>query len=553
MRILQSFLFFVCVVCADAGHVKITLLATTDLHGNILPYDYFTAKPAARGLAKIAALIAEARAENPNSILIDCGDTIQGTPLEYVHQRQIGAARSERADPMMLSMNVLGYDAMVVGNHEFNYGLKNLTRAREEAKFPWLSANTIVASDAAVKPFAPYVVKTIAGVRVGVVGITTPLIPVWELPENYRGLRWRSGIEAARAQVAELRAKERPDIVIVAGHTGLDRDLKTGMVHAGDSEENMIYEIAEQVPGIDGVVFGHTHQELAEYRVGDVLMMQPKNWGMSLGRMDFELDGEAGAWKIASKHSRVIPVTPDTPVDDRIVQLARPYQDDAEAYLNTPVATAPVPLDSRTARIEDTPLLDAVQRVELFYAKADVSFASVFNTGQVIPKGPVTVRQIAGLYVYDNELYAIEGTGKMVREALENSARYFKTGGGVNPAVFGFNYDIAEGLEYEIDVTQPEGHRIRNLRWHGAPLADAQKLRLAVNSYRAGGSAGYTMFKGAKIVWRSTRDIRDLMVEYYTARKELPSKANDNWRIQPREAREVLLREASRAAPAGTQ
>ena len=131
MRIPRSLIFLVCLVCAEAAHVKITLLATTDLHGNILPYDYFTAKPAARGLAKIASLIAEARAENPNNILIDCGDTIQGTPLEYVHQRDVRRGRSERADPMMLGMNLLGYDAMVVGNHEFNYGLKNLTRARK--------------------------------------------------------------------------------------------------------------------------------------------------------------------------------------------------------------------------------------------------------------------------------------------------------------------------------------------------------------------------------------------------------------------------------------
>src|SRR5205085_5427063 len=147
-------------VCAYAGHVKITLLATTDLHGNIYPYDYFQAKPAPRGLAKIATLIAAARTENPNSLLIDCGDTIQGTPLEYVHQTQVRNGQTERADPMMLSMNLLGYDAMVLGNHEFNYGLKNLVRAREAAKFPWISANTIVARDAGVKPFEPYVVKT---------------------------------------------------------------------------------------------------------------------------------------------------------------------------------------------------------------------------------------------------------------------------------------------------------------------------------------------------------------------------------------------------------
>jgi 2',3'-cyclic-nucleotide 2'-phosphodiesterase/3'-nucleotidase len=550
MRILRSFaLACLGLACAHAGQVKITLLATTDLHGNIYPYDYYQAKPVPRGLAKIATLIAAARSENPNSLLIDCGDTIQGTPLEYVHQTQVRNGQTERADPMMLSMNLLGYDAMVLGNHEFNYGLKNLVRARETAKFPWISANTIVARDAAVKPFEPFLVKTVSGVRVGIVGITTPLIPQWELAENYRGLRWRAGVEATREAVGELKAKHHPDIVIVAGHTGLDRELATGTVRPEDSEENMIYEIALQVHGIDGIVFGHTHQELPEFRVGDVLLMQPKNWGISLGRMDFELDGEPGAWKITSKHSRVIPVTPTTQVDERVIELARAYHDNAEAYLNTPVANAPVEMNGRMARVEDTPLLEAIQEVQLFYAKADISFASIFNTHLVIPKGPVTVRQIAALYIYDNDLYAIEGTGKMVRDALENAARYFKTGGGLNPRVIGFNYDIAKGVEYEIDLTQPEGHRISNLKWHGAALRDDQKLRLAVNSYRAGGSAGYTMFKGAKIVWRSPREIRDLMVEYYTERKQLPAKAEGNWRIEPPAAREVLRREAARDTP----
>lgn len=537
------------VVCLHAGHVKITLLATTDLHGNIYPYDYYSAKAANRGLAKIASLIAAERADNPNNILIDCGDTIQGTPLEYVYQTQVRNGKTERADPMMLSMNLLGYDAMVLGNHEFNYGLKNLVRARETAKFPWISANTVAAADASVKPFAPYIVKTVGGVRIGVVGITTPLIPVWELPENYRGLHWRAGVEAARDAVADLRAKQHPDIVIVAAHAGLDRDLKTGKVRPADAEENMIYEIATEVPGIDGVVFGHSHQELAEYRAGDVVMMQPKNWGISLGRMDFELDGEPGAWKVESKHSRVIPVTAQTVADPRILEIGRVYHENAEAYLNTPVADAPVELESRTARVIDSPLLDAIQQVQLFYAQADVSFASIFNTHVVIPKGPVSVRQIAALYIYDNELYAIEGTGKMVREALENAARYFKTGGGFNPAVIGFNYDMAQGVEYEIDLTQPEGHRIRDLRWHGAPLSDDQKLRLAVNNYRAGGSAGYTMFQGAKIVWRGPREIRDLIVEYYTERKQLPSKVAGNWRIEPAAAKEVSLREALRGTP----
>ena len=154
--------------------VTVTFLATTDMHGHLLPWDYFTAKPAARGLAAAATLIEQARRDSPNTILIDCGDTIQGSPLESVHQSAVRAGTATSGDPMMLAMNALGYDAMVVGNHEFNYGLKNLTAARETARFPWLSANTTTGGTMA--PFAPYVVKTIAGVKVAVIGVTTAAV-----------------------------------------------------------------------------------------------------------------------------------------------------------------------------------------------------------------------------------------------------------------------------------------------------------------------------------------------------------------------------------------
>ena len=547
---------------ALSKQVKITLLATTDLHGNLLPYDYYTAKPADRGLAKIATLIRAARADNPNNLLIDCGDTIQGTPLESVYQRYIETGRLPLSlnfagppltlDPMMLAMNAIGYDAMVVGNHEFNFGLRNLAQARSQARFPWISANIHIERRATQRPFAAYFVKMIADLKIAVIGVTTPLIPEWESPEHYSGYRFEPAVEAVRSALTELHDKVRPDIVIVAAHTGLDRDPETGAIRPGEARENMVYQIATQVKGIDAIVFGHTHQQLGEYKIGDMLLMQPRNWGMSLGRMDFVLEpAKADTWKIVSKTSRAIPVTADTVADAKVLEIARPYHELAEKYLGTRVAEAPVELDARLARVEDTALLDAVQQVELFYSKADVSFASSFNSRVMVPKGPVTVRQIAALYLYDNQLYAIEGSGKMVRDALENAARYFLACSGdcsrgplINHEVIGYNYDMAEGVDYEIDLTRPAGDRIRNLRWHGQALADNQPLRIAVNNYRAGGSAGYSMFRGAKIAWRSSEEIRDLVIQYFIERKELPAKPDGNWRIVPEAARKELHDEA---------
>jgi 2',3'-cyclic-nucleotide 2'-phosphodiesterase / 3'-nucleotidase len=555
------------VFAAKAEEVRISVLATTDLHGNLLPYDYYTARPVDRGLAKIASLIQDARSQNPNNLLIDCGDTIQGTPLESIYQEYIEtghlplnlafAGRALERDPMMLAMNDIGYDAMVVGNHEFNFGLKNLAQSRAAAQFPWISASILVnpggVPDAAVMPFAPYFIKTVAGVKIAIVGITTPSIPDWESEEHYHGYRFENGVEAARRAVAEVRARENPDVVILAAHSGLDRDPKTPATPSGDSREDMVYEIATEVKGIDAIIFGHTHQQLAEWKLGGVLLMQPKNWGMSLGRMDLVLDHDpSGRWKIVSKTSRLIPVTAATPSDARVLEIARPYHALAERYLSTEIADAPVALDTRLARVQDTALLDAIQQVQLFYSKADVSFASAFNTRVAIPKGPVTVRQIAALYVYENELYTIEGTGKMVREALENAARYFQMCSGdcshgplINRKVIGYNYDMAEGVDYEIDLTRPVGDRIRNLRWHGQPLQDTQPLRIAVNNYRFGGSAGYSTFRGAKIVWRSSEQIRDLVIRYYIEHKELPVKPGGTWRIVPEAAQKTLAREAS--------
>jgi 2',3'-cyclic-nucleotide 2'-phosphodiesterase/3'-nucleotidase len=454
---------------------------------------------------------------------------------------------------MIRAMNTLEYTAMVVGNHEFNFGLKNLSRARAEANFPWISSNIRVEPGAGNQPFQPYVVKEMSGVRVAVIGVTTPNIPMWDEPESYKGYEFLPGKAAVKEAVDALRSQEKPDLIIVAAHAGLGRNLKTGAIDPENvSGENMIYDIAAGVPGIDAIVFGHTHLQLAGAWIGNVLVMQPKNWGISLGRMDFTLDDSSGRWKVTAKASRLLPVKESTPVDESLTRMAKPYFDAAEKYLQAPAARSAVDLDSKLCRVQDTALVDAINHVQSAYAKADVSFAACFNTNVRVPDGPVTVREIAALYPYDNTLLAIAGTGKMVRLALENAARYFTrctencvVGPLINRNFPGFNYDMASGVDYQIDLSKPVGQRVRNLRFRGQPLNDTTPLRIAVNSYRDGGSGGYAMFRNAKVVWRSADEIRDLIVEYYTRTGELPVKADNNWLILPQTARRELEREAS--------
>ena len=265
-------LFLVVATTLAAEQVSIRVLATTDLHGNLYPVDYYTGRPANRGLAKLATLV---RAERTSSsLLIDCGDTIQGSPVEYVYQTFVRtghwplklSADPLSIDPMMLAMNHLGYDAMVLGNHEFNFGLKNLRQAREQARFPWLSANTAGWGQ-------PYLIKTVGGVKIAVIGVTTPSVPNWEKPENYAGYGFRPAREAVESALQDLR-RERPDLVIVASHAG--RKGYSDIVG-----ENPVDDLVT-IPGIDAIVFGHTHQELPQAVVNGVLLCQPKNWGMSL-------------------------------------------------------------------------------------------------------------------------------------------------------------------------------------------------------------------------------------------------------------------------------
>lgn len=246
----------------DAPRAHVTIISTTDLHGNILPIDYYTNKEDARGLARAATIIRAIRKENPNAVLVDSGDTIQGTPLAFFHNRK----NNRPPDPMMLVMSALKFDALAVGNHEYNFGLPVLNKAKSEAGFPWLSGNTYRAGTNETY-HKPYIVKEVGGVRVGVIGLTTPGVPFWDNPENYAGLEFRPPVEEARRWTNELRTKERADVVVVAMHMGLEEDLRTGERSPGQiPDENAAMTIARTVPGIDIITMGHTHREISTLR-----------------------------------------------------------------------------------------------------------------------------------------------------------------------------------------------------------------------------------------------------------------------------------------------
>ena len=514
----------------------ITVLSTTDLHGNVLPFDYYTNKAEARGLAKVATLIKAARKENPTgTLLLDSGDTIQGTPLEYFHNKKNNAP----PDPMMLTMSALKFDALAVGNHEYNFGLAVLAKARREANFPWLSANTYKQGTDETY-YQPYLVKELNGVRVGVLGLTTPGVPFWENKENFAGLEFRDPLVAARKWVGVLREKERVDLVVVAMHMGLEEDLRTGEVSPGQvTHENMAVQLARQVAGVDLILMGHTHREVPSVVIGETLLTQANSWGRHLARADVYLERDKrGRWRVAAKSARTIAVNERTETDAEIARLVEPYDRETQSWLARVIGESPTELTAEGALFRDTAILDLVQRVQLDVGKADVSMVASFNPQARLPKGAVTVRDIAGLYIYENTLVVLEVTGAQLKDALEHSAKFFRAyEAGRTPAelvdekIPAYNFDIAEGVTYDLDLTKPHGARVQNLRFRGQPLDPAQKLKLATNNYRVNGGGGYTMYKGAPEVYRSGMEIRELIIDWVERERRVPATPTNNWRL----------------------
>jgi 2',3'-cyclic-nucleotide 2'-phosphodiesterase/3'-nucleotidase len=517
----------------------ITILSTTDLHGNVLPVDYYTNKPDARGLAKVATLIKAARKENPaGTLLLDSGDTIQGTPLQYFHNKKNNAP----PDPMMLTMSALKFDALAVGNHEYNFGLAVLTKARREANFPWLSANTYKRGTGETY-YQPYLVKELKGVRVGIVGLTTPGIPFWENKENFAGLEFRDPLVEARKWVGVLREKERVDLVVVAMHMGLEADLRTGEASPGQvTNENIAMQLAKGVPGIDLILMGHTHREVPSVVIGETLLTQANYWGRHLARADVYLEKDArGRWRVAAKSARTIAVNEQTETDAEIAKLVEPYDRETQSWLARVIGESHAELTAEGALFRDTAILDLVQRVQLDVGKADVSMVASFNPRARLPKGAVTVRDIAGLYIYENTLVVLEVTGAQLKDALEHSAKFFRAyEAGRTPAelvdekIPAYNFDIAEGVTYDLDLTKPHGSRVQNLRFRGQPLDPAQKLKLATNNYRVNGGGGYTMYKGAPEVYRSSTEIRELIIDWVERERRVPAEPSNNWRLLTR-------------------
>jgi 2',3'-cyclic-nucleotide 2'-phosphodiesterase/3'-nucleotidase len=536
---------------AAEGRVVVTILETTDLHGHLLPWDYGRAEAADEGLARVASRIEAIRRETPNVLLLDAGDTIQGTPIEYLHARR----PNNDADPMSAAMSALRYDAMAVGNHEFNFGLDVLHKARKEASFPWLSANTRKAADGS-PAFPEYLVKAVGGVRIGVLGLTTPNIPTWEPERNRPGLKWEDPVLTAKRLVPILRNVEKCDFVAVLVHSGPEVDLKT-LEPDGTEEENRVAALAREVPGIDLLLTGHTHRKIPLTRLNGVPLIQPGRWGEALARVDVVFEKRNGAWRVAGLEGSLLLSGPEVATDAAVAKIAEKHDERARAYMEETVAVADDEFPAGRARLEDTALVDLVNDTQLRVTGADLSMTSLLPSGRYegFRRGTIALRDVYRLYPYENQLVVLEIDGATLKKVLEHAAEYYgsatwqdgrlvlKAKEGMIP----YNFDVVQGAGYRIDPTAPLGSRIKDLTFRGRPVKSSDRFTLAVNSYRAQGSGGYAALRGAKVVKVVTDEIRELVIARLRELGHVSPVTDHNWVVAPDA---VWAPEAPRPTPA---
>jgi 2',3'-cyclic-nucleotide 2'-phosphodiesterase/3'-nucleotidase/5'-nucleotidase len=515
--------------------------STTDVHGRLRAWDYYSlAADTQRGLALAGTVIDSLRAVHPDRVvLLDAGDLLQGNPLTYV------AARVDTAGPhpVIAAMNVLRYDAAALGNHEFNYGLPALRRALQSASFPFLAANLRLIGREARRPIVrPYRIVRRGGWRVGIVGGTTPGSMVWDRTHLQGRVTIGDVVAGVRHGVAAVRA-QGADLVIVVLHTGLDGPSSYDTVATGLPSENVAARVAHEVPGVDLIVYGHSHRELADTTINGVLLQQPRNYAASVAVATLAMDARrnAAGSRVRSKQGQLVRVAGRREHAGVVAAVERTHRA-ATAWVGETLGTTPVAWRADSARVMDTPLIDFVLEVQRRVTGAQLSSTTAFDLNASLDAGPITVAELARLYPYDNTLRAVRVTGRQLRAYLEHSARYYRTLGSpeartslVDPSVPGFNFEILSGAEYTLDLSKPLGQRVTRLEVAGRRVEDADTFTMALNNYRQSGGGGYTMLDGAPVVFDNQVEIRDLLIAEVRERGTLSPEAyhSVNWRLEP--------------------
>ncbi|WP_312458164.1 bifunctional 2',3'-cyclic-nucleotide 2'-phosphodiesterase/3'-nucleotidase [Pseudescherichia sp.] len=583
-------------VGAQAATVDLRLLETTDLHSNMMDFDYYKDTPTEKfGLVRTATLINAARQEAANSVLVDNGDVIQGSPLgDYMAAK--GLSQNE-VHPVYKAMNTLDYAVGNLGNHEFNYGLDYLHRALAGAKFPYVNANIIDAKTQ--KPlFTPYLIKETTvkdkegktqTLRIGYIGFVPPQIMTWDKANLSGRVTVNDITETARKYIPEMRSKGA-DIVVVIAHSGLSAEPYKALA------ENSVYYLSE-VPGVDAILFGHAHavfpgKDFADIKGADIAngtlngvpAVMPGMWGDHLGVVDLVLNNDSGKWQVTHSRAEARPIYDAAAKkslaaeDSKLVAVLKDSHDATREFVSKPIGKSADNMYSFLSLVQDDPTVQVVNMAQKAYVEHYIqgdpdlaslpvlSAAAPFKAGGrkndpasfvEVEKGQLTFRNAADLYLYPNTLVVVKASGKEVKEWLECSAGQFnqidphssKPQSLINWDTFRtYNFDVIDGVNYQVDVTQParydgecqslnpQAERIKNLTFNGKPIDPNATFLVATNNYRAYGGK-FAGTGDSHIAFASPDENRSVLAAWVSAESAragaIHPAADNNWRLAP--------------------
>lgn len=533
---------------AETGEKTITVLGTTDMHSNIWGFTYEdNAETQNNGMARVYSYIQEVRAENPNTVLVDAGDFIQGTILsDDIYNK------SEGDHPVITAMNFMGYDAITLGNHEFNSssstatvsgvsGIELIQRIQKLSEAPVLAANIKYKNG---DKFAEgYTIVERDGVKIGIIGLGNPNIPRWE-GEKVDELDFEAVGTAARRVADEI--KDQCDILVAVCHAGMNAEYDE------DGGSDAAAKIIELCPEVDVLMVGHMHITVNE-KVGTTVVGGGRNAGREVVRFDLTLDKDNNvidssvqtvdmANYVPSEELRSIPFI--TEAHEKTISFIQGGTSGEEGEQGEPLGTTTAkfqPVNEISTlpqgKLEDTAVMDLINKVQLENSGADVSAAALFKDTSDLPEGSINYGNIFDIYKFDNTLYRVTVTGKELKDYMEWSAACYNqwVPGDINisfdPEYPGYLYDMFAGVDYEIDLSQPKGQRIKNVMFKGEPLADDQVLTLAVNNYRYSSGLKAQNLVAGKRDWESPNSIRDMLVAYFAGNSPVAPEVDNNWKI----------------------
>lgn len=517
--------------------VDINILATSDLHGRFVPYDYaINAADDSGSLAQVASL-AKFFKKVPNTILLDCGDIIQDNSSELF--------LNENLHPMIAGMNEIGYDAITLGNHEFNYGMDVLKRIMKQSKAAVLGGNVYNPDGTGVAK--PYTIIEKSGVKIGIIGMVTPNITRWDAA-NLKGYKVTNPVDETKRVIAEI--KDKVDVIVAAEHMGESSEY--GVKGSG------VVDLANACPDIDVIVAAHEHKAVEGAYYNNVLTVENKSGGQTAAVIKIRLKkDDNGKYKVAERESQLVDLKKWDP-DPSVVNALSKYDEIAKNNANVIIGKLAggdlVPPDEikgiAQVQLQETPMLHLINEVQTYYSGAQVSAAACFNLAANMKAGDIKRCDTALIYKFANTLYKLEMTGAQLKKYMEWSASYYNTykDGDLtisfNPNIRAYNYDTFSGINYEVNVSKEPGNRIEHLTYkNGKPIKATDKITIAVNNYRANShllTYGAVFKEGEKLPKLLDKDIhgeiggvRELIGDYIKNVKKgvIKPEVSGNWKI----------------------